>query len=40
MKNLNVAIDLNKGIEGVMQDINVLNFKDGILHYINGMELV
>lgn len=30
MKKLNVAIDLNKGITGVIEDMNVLNFADGI----------
>lgn len=41
MENLNVAIDLNKGIEGVMQDINVLNFEDGIfaLHKWYGISI-
>lgn len=29
--NLNIAIDLNKGISGVFEDINVLNFADGIV---------
>ena len=30
MGNLNIEIDLTKGIEGVMDRINVLNFADGI----------
>lgn len=30
MENLNVAIDLNKGLTGVIEDMNVLNFADGI----------
>lgn len=30
MENLNIAIDLNKGLTGVIEDMNVLNFADGI----------
>ncbi|MEL5897810.1 hypothetical protein AAGC94_06980 [Clostridium sporogenes] len=41
MENLNIAINLNKGIEGVMEDINVLNFADGIfaLHKFYGVSI-
>lgn len=41
MENLNIAIGLNNGIEGVMQDINVLNFADAIfaLHKWYGVSI-
>ena len=30
MKDLNIAIDINKGMLGVINDMNELNFVDGI----------
>lgn len=41
MKNLNVAIDINKGMLGVINDMNELNFVDGIktLNKLYGVTL-
>ena len=41
MKDLNVAIDINKGMLGVINDMNELNFVDGIktLNKLYGVTL-
>ena len=41
MKDLNIAIDINKGMLGVINDMNELNFVDGIktLNKLYGVTL-